>query len=263
MPKKDRLILQQIIDTIESVVPLWWQEAWDNSGLQVGDRNAQIHKALLTTDVTEAVVSEAVSLHCDLIISHHPILFHGLKQVCGQSVPARVVEQAILHKIAIYSAHTTIDSWLHGVSGRMAEKIGMTDYRILASDESESASGLGVIGNLEQPMSFAELLERIKTVFGAPCIRYTEPINTTVQRVALCGGAGAEFIEKAVQQGAEVFITADVKYHEFLDSVGHIAVVDIDHWVSEHFTRDIFAELLAGKVETVLSKTDNTPIKIY
>ena len=282
------MLLQHIIDTIESAAPLKWQEAWDNSGLQVGDRNADIQRALLTIDLTEAVVNEAIDRHCDLIISHHPLLFHGLKQVTGQTPQARIVEQAILHHIAIYSSHTAIDACLHGVSGRMAEKIGLSRFSVLSrrvagdgihSDEGLSVlsrqvttdgspsddgfHGLGVIGNLPQPVRFTDLLERIKQVFHAPYLRYTEPTKDTVQRLAICGGAGAEFIDEAIRQQADVYITADVKYHEFQNALGQIAVIDLDHWVSEQFTRDIFAEILANQVETVISTTDYSPIKIY
>lgn len=274
------MILQDIINTIESVAPLKWQEAWDNSGLQVGDRNADITAALLTTDVTESVVDEAISKHCDLIISHHPLLFHGLKTLSGTTPQERIVEKAILHHIAIYSSHTAMDSFLHGVSGRMAEKLGIRQYRILVNNtqctihdnapdspihqltDSTIPHGLGVIGQLPEPMSFDTLLLTIKKTFDAPVIRYTLPVRKEVQTIAVCGGAGAEFMTNAIEQGADVFITADCKYHEFMDAVGRIALVDLDHWVSEHFTRDIFKELLDGVVTTYISQTDKSPVLV-
>ena len=258
------MLLQDIIDIIESVAPLRWQEEWDNSGLQVGNRNAEIKKVLLTTDITESVVSEAVRLHCELIISHHPLLFQGLKQVCGQTPQARCVETAIRHNIAIYSSHTAMDSWREGVSGRMAEKLNMTNFRILEPvGENEEQHGLGVIGTLPQPMSLQTLLAHIKSAFDAPVLRYVPGKTDMIQTVALCGGAGAEFAQTAINQGADAFITADVKYHEFLDMAGNIALIDMDHWVSEHYTRDIFKELLEGHVETIIAQEDKSPIRIY
>ncbi len=258
------MLLQHIIDIIESVAPLRWQEEWDNSGLQVGNRNAEIQKVLLATDITESVVSEAVNLHCDFIISHHPLLFHGLKQVCGQTPQARCVEIAIRHNIAIYSSHTAMDSWLKGVSGRMAEKIGITNYRILEPvGENEEQHGLGVIGQLQKPMSLEALLAHIKAAFDAPVLRYVPGPTNTIRTVALCGGAGAEFAQAAINQGADAFITADVKYHDFLDVNGSIALIDMDHWVSEHFTRDIFKELLSNHVQTLISQEDKSPVRIY
>lgn len=257
------MLLQDIIDIIESVAPLSWQEEWDNSGLQVGNRNADIKKVLLATDVTESVVSESMRLGCDLIISHHPLLFHGLKQLCGQTPQARCVEIAIKNNIAIYSSHTAMDAWLNGVSGRMAEKIGLTDCRILVPSCNEDAHGLGVIGRLPQPMRLSDLLAQVKSAFDAPVLRYVPGKTDTIQTVALCGGAGAEFAQAAIQQGADAFITADVKYHDFLDMAGNIALIDMDHWVSEHFTRDIFKELLANQVTTIISQEDRSPICIY
>jgi len=253
------VFLHEIINIIESVAPLKWQEAWDNSGLQVGNRNAQIHSVLLTTDVTEAVVSEAIDKHCELVISHHPLLFHGLKQVCNDTPQERCVAMAIRHDIAIYSAHTTMDSWLHGVSGRMAEQIGISDYKLLTGEDY----GLGVIGSLQDAMPLKGFLQLVKSAFDAPVLRYVCGPAAKVKTIALCGGAGAEFVEQAIAAGADTFITADVKYHSFLDAAGRINLIDMDHWVSEHFTRDIFRELLKNKVQLHIAQTDKSPINIY
>ena len=124
------MILQDIINIIESVAPLSYQESWDNSGLQVGDRNAEVHAALLTVDVTESVVNEAIEKHCDLIISHHPLIFRGLKQITGSTTQERCIEKAIRHNIAIYSSHTSMDVYLHGVSGKIADKLDIINYHV-------------------------------------------------------------------------------------------------------------------------------------
>ncbi len=261
------MILKDIIDIIESVAPRGKQEAWDNSGLQVGNTSADIQAVLLTTDVTESVVNEAIENGCNLIISHHPLLFHGLKQVCGQTPQARCVEQAIRHNIAIYSAHTSMDKYLHGVSGRMAEKMRITDYSILCPDgfcssPADEAYGLGVVGDLPEALSPETFLQKLKEAFGAPWLRYTRSPKDTIRRVAFCGGAGSEFAAAAVQSGADAFVTADVKYHEFQEFDGQIMLVDMDHWVSEHFTRDIFRELLDGKVKTIIAESDLSPVSL-
>lgn len=251
------MLLQHIIDIIESVAPRSWQEEWDNSGLQVGNPTADIKAALLTTDVTESVVSEAVSKGCNLIVSHHPLLFRGLKQVCGQNAAARCVEMAIRHDIAIYSGHTNMDSALRGVSGRMAEVLGVQDYRILVGEEH----GLGVIGTLAEAMDPQTFLTLVRNRFGAPYVRYTawqKPIRT----VAMCGGSGAEFVGEAIAQGADAYLTADCKYHEFQDAEGQLMLVDIDHWVSEHYTRDIYKEWLGPFVPCFISETDRTPVHV-
>lgn len=255
------MLLRAIIHSIESVAPLSYQEAWDNSGMQVGDPGTDIRTVLLTTDITESVVDEAIALGCELIVSHHPLLFHGLKQVCGQTPQARCVEKAIRHNVAIYSSHTAMDSWLHGVSGRIADKIGVKNYRILA--ENGEGYGLGVIGELDKEMDFDAFLKQVKERMDAPWLRYVEGGKERVKRVAICGGAGAEFIETAIGQEADAYVTADCKYHEFQAAEGRISVVDMDHWVCEHYTREIFREILEPiGVKCLISEADATPIKL-
>ena len=253
------MILQDIINIIESVAPLSYQESWDNSGLQVGDRNAKVHAALLTVDVTEAIVDEAIEKHCDLIISHHPLIFKGIKHLTGSTPQERCVEKAIKHGIAIYSSHTSMDAYLHGVSGKIAEKLGISDYRILAPG-AEGNIGLGVIGQLKTPMKSADFLRFVQETFDCS-LRYIQPCSDEITTVAICGGAGAEFINLAITQKADIFITADVKYHEMQAAYGQIGVIDIDHWTSEHFTREIFEELLESHIPTHIAEADTTPVK--
>jgi dinuclear metal center YbgI/SA1388 family protein len=257
------LILQDIINIIESVAPLSYQEDWDNSGLQVGDRNAEVNAALLTVDVTESVVDEAISLGCDLIVSHHPLLFRGLKQITGATPQERCVLKAIQHNIAIYSAHTSMDSWLHGVSGRMAEKLGIKSYRILS--ENQDNVGLGVIGMLPEPMSVHKWVAHVAKVFGieGAGLRYVEGKHNQVQTIAICGGAGADLVEEAIKQSADAFISADFKYHELQAAFRQITVVDMDHWVSEQYTREIFEELLSQHIKTYVAQSDISPIKYW
>ena len=257
------MILQDIINIIESVAPLSYQEDWDNSGLQVGDRNAEVNAALLTVDVTESVVDEAIALGCDLIVSHHPLLFRGLKQITGYTPQERCVLKAIEHRIAIYSAHTSMDSWLHGVSGKMAEKLGVKTYRILS--ESQENVGLGVIGQLPKPMRVQEFVAHVAKVFdieGAG-LRYVNGKGEQVQKIAICGGAGADLVNEAIAQGADVYVSADFKYHEMQAAAGQIAVVDMDHWVSEHFTREIFEQLLSPYIHTHVAKEDKSLVQYW
>ena len=232
--------------------------------MQIGDTGRDIESVLLTTDVTPEVVNEAVMLGCQLIVSHHPLLFHGLKQICGQSAQACAVEQAVRHGIAVYSAHTSLDCVPGGINTRLADMLGIRDCCILVPSAPGGTTGLGVIGSLPQPMPFETFLQHVRDTLHTTYIRYTAPCRETVQRIALCGGSGAEFIGDAVAQGADVFLTADCKYHEFQDAEGRMALVDIDHWISERHARDIFAGILRPLGLTVhISKADRTPIQVY
>ena len=231
--------------------------------MQVGDTGRDIQSVLLTTDVTTDVVSEAIELGCQLIISHHPLLFHGLKQVCGQTPQARMVETAIKHDIAIYSAHTNLDSVVGGINTRLAERLGVTGYRLLVTGENKQ-TGLGVIGQLPKPVNYLDFIEHVRDILGCTYVRYTQPKKEQIQTIALCGGSGAEFIEEAIAQGADVYITADCKYHEFQDAEGRIGLIDIDHWISERHAREIFADILKPlDVNVLISKKDKTPIQVW
>ena len=257
------MLLREIINSIESVAPRSAQEEWDNSGMQVGDTGREVSSVLLTTDVTEDVVNEAIMLGCNLILSHHPLLFRGLKQVCGQTPQARVVEMAIKHDIAIYSAHTNLDSVVGGINTKLADRLGIKDGRILVPSETSPSRGLGILGKLGSPMKYEDFIAHVREVLQTTYIRYTKPAKETVQTIAVCGGSGAEFIETAIEQGADVYVTADCKYHEFQDAAGRIGLVDIDHWISERHAREIFKEILEPLgVKCNISKMDRTPILI-
>ena len=234
--------------------------------MQVGDTGRDIQSVLLTTDITEDVVNEAVLSRCELIISHHPLLFHGLKQVCGQTPQARIVEMAIKHNIAIYSAHTNLDSVQGGINTKLAERFRIKDYRILipASRDTGIPTGLGVIGKLSQPMVYADFIAYVRELLQCTYVRYTRAKKEMIEAVALCGGSGAEFIEEAIAQGADVYLTADCKYHEFQDAEGRIGLIDIDHWYSERHAREIFQDIIQPLgVKCIISKTDKTPIQVW
>lgn len=247
------MLLQHIIDIIERVAPGESQEAWDNSGLQVGDPTADVRAALLTIDVTESLVSYAVSHGFDLILSHHPLLFHGLKHLTGSTPQERCVAMAIRHGVAIYSAHTNLDK--AGVSGRMAQAIGIEKFVPLTED------GFGAIGEWSEAMDVASFAALVKERFGVPFVRHSA-WEKPIRRVAMCGGAGAEFWEQAVAAGADVYLTSDCKYHDFQAAEGRICLMDIDHWAGEQFARNIYKELLDGVVPTEICPEDASFVRV-
>ncbi len=248
--------IREITDAIEQYAPLRLQEEWDNAGIQVGNPEAEITGVLLCTDATEVVVAEAIALGYNLVIAHHPLIFHGLKKIMGRTPVERTVAMAIKHDITIYSAHTNMDSAWQGVSFRMADKIGMTDVQFLDDnavppygDMNCATAGCGVIGNIE-PMSAHDALKRVKAAFEVGAIRYSGDAESMVSRVALCGGAGGFLLDKAVEMGAQLYVTADMRYHDFLDNSQRIVVADIGHYESEHFTKEIFLEIIQKKNPT-------------
>ena len=250
------MLVREITDAIEQFAPLRLQEEWDNAGIQVGDPNAEITGILLCTDATEAVVAEAIELGSNLVISHHPLIFRGLKKIMGRTPVERAVAMAIKHDITIYSAHTNMDSAWHGVSFRMADKIGMSNVEFLDDNRVDSygdaecnIAGCGVIGDIE-PKPAREVLKQVKQAFEVGAVRYSGDGDRVVSRVALCGGAGGFLLDKAVEAGAQLYVTADMRYHDFLDNSQRIVVADIGHYESEHFTKEIFLEIIRKKSPT-------------
>ena len=240
--------IKEIAEAIEQYAPLRLQEEWDNAGIQVGDPEAEVQGVLLCTDATEAVVAEAIERGFNLVIAHHPLIFRGLKKIMGRTPVERAVAMAIKHDITIYSAHTNMDSAWQGVSFRMADKIGMKNVQFLDvndvppyGDSNATTAGCGVIGDID-PAPAREVLQRVKAAFEVGAVRYSGDGDTIVGRVALCGGAGGFLLDKAVTMGAQLYVTADMRYHDFLDNSQRIVVADIGHYESEHFTKAIFLE---------------------
>ena len=362
--------IKEITRTLESLAPLSFQESYDNSGLQVGDPDMEITGILITLDVTEQVLDEAAGLGFNLVLSHHPVIFGGLKSVTGSSAVERIVKKAIRQDIAIYSGHTNFDAITGGVNTSMANRLGLIGQKILdpmkdqlkklvvfvphehldkvrtaifeagaghigaydqcsfnlegkgtfrGSDETDpfvgekgelhqepetrvetivpahlagkvvramirahryeevaydlyalenvnEGAGMGMVGQLEDPMDEQMFLNFVKDRFGLSVIRHSALLGKPVKKVAICGGAGSFLLGKAKATGADVFVTGDFKYHQFFEADGKIVVMDIGHFESEQFTRELFYDLLMKKFPKFavrLSETDTNPIKYF
>ncbi len=256
--------VDDIARAIERVAPLRWQESYDNAGIQVGDCEAMVTGVLLCTDVTMAVIDEAIARGYNMVVSHHPLIFHGLKKLAGRNRVERMVAHAIKHDIALYCAHTNMDNAPAGVSHHMAHKLGLTDVEVLeAHDDAGELVGSGVIGSVT-PMPVTHLLRQVKETFDVQALRYSGDTTGMVTRVALCGGAGSFLIDCARQAGAQVYITGDVKYHDFQLADEGIVIADIGHYESEHFTVELFAEIIGRDCPDVrvdLAREERNPVK--
>ncbi len=256
--------VDDIAHAIEQVAPLRWQESYDNAGIQVGDPQAQVTGVLLCTDVTMDVIDEAIARGYNMVVSHHPLIFHGLKKLAGRDRVERMVARAIKNDIALYCAHTNMDNAPAGVSHHMAAKLHMTDVEVLeAHDDGGTLVGSGVIGSIE-PMPVMEFLRCVKAAFEVGAVRYSGDTAGMVTRVALCGGAGAFLIDRARVAGAQVFVTGDVKYHDFQRADEGIVIADIGHYESEHFTVELFAHIIARQctgVEVAMARQERNPVK--
>ena len=258
--------IKQVTNFLENIAPLEYQENYDNCGLIVGDAKAEVNGSLITLDCTEAVIDEAIATGCNLVIAHHPIIFSGLKKVNGSNYIERTVIKAIKNDIAIYAIHTNLDNVHNGVNAKIAEKLGLINCKVLSLKQEVNSDlvGSGIIGELKTPVNTEVFLESLKTKMQTKCIRHTLIVKEKIQRIAVCGGSGSFLLKNARAEKADVFITADFKYHEFFDAENKIVIADIGHYESEQFTKDLIYDLLVKnftKFAVRLSKVNTNPIK--
>ncbi|HRI59298.1 MAG TPA: Nif3-like dinuclear metal center hexameric protein [Saprospiraceae bacterium] len=244
--------IKDILAVLESVAPPHLQESYDNAGLIVGDPDSIVTGVLFCLDSTEAVVHEAVEKGCNLIVAHHPIVFRGLKRLNGATYVERTVMLAIRQNIAIYAIHTNLDNvYRQGVNARIAEKIGLVDTRILVPKPGPDTNiGAGLLGALKEPMPALDFLLHVKKALRASCVRHTALSGKPVRTVAVCGGSGSFLLPEALKAGADAFVTADFKYHEFFDAEGKIVIADIGHFESEQFTIELLYDIVREKFHT-------------
>lgn len=346
--------IRDIIRELEKKAPLSLQESYDNAGLLTGNADWECRGVLCTLDATEAVILEARERGCNLVVAHHPIIFGGLKKLNGKNYVERTVITAIKNDIAIYAIHTNLDNVLDGVNDRIADRLGLTNRRILSpkagqlmklytfvphaqanqvrealfaagaghigeysetSFNSEGTGtfkgsentnpfagqpgkrheekevkievilpaylqpsvvkalweahpyeevaydlvslsndnqlvGSGLLGELPEALDETGFLHMLKTSFELKMVKHTPLLGKKIKKVAVCGGSGSFLSGKALAAGADVYVTSDIKYHEFFDANDRILLADIGHWESEQFTTDLLVEILQAKFPT-------------
>jgi len=343
-----------IINFLETIAPPSLQESYDNSGLLTGMPNWECSGALVSLDITDEVIDEAISIKCNLLIAHHPLIFKGLKRLNGNDQVSRIIIRAIKNDLAIYAIHTNLDNVIEGVNGKIADLIGLEDrkillpqvnrlkklicftpiaqleqvrgaifnagagqigdysdcsfssegtgtftagtgthpfvgeigqhhmekevrlevvfpshlerqviaamisaqpyeevaYDILSLDNTHQGIGSGITGILTSPVPEGDFLLQIRDIFHIPAIRHSKLLGKPIQRVSLCGGAGSFLISKAIANESDIFLTADLKYHDFFEADGRILLADIGHFESEQFTSDLVYGLIKEKFPT-------------
>ncbi len=360
--------LNKIIECLEKWAPLSLQEEYDNTGLIIGNNQNEIKGVLVTLDCTEDVINEAIKKKCNLIISHHPLIFRPIKKITGSNYVERSILKAIENSIAIYSIHTNLDNIISGVNSKIAEKIELKNVKILnkksnilskiefyvpkdykenilkklfkigagkignydscsfqveglgtfrpnnnaspfigKNDKFQKSNevkvelvfhnhlekelirclkeshpydevafyitkinnksemvGSGIIGNLK--IDSNNLLKKLKNIFKTKIIKHTTLNKNKVSKIAICGGSGSILIDNAIKNGADVYITSDLKYHDFFEGDNKMLIVDIGHYESEQFTKELIFEYLNKKLVNIaihLSKVNSNPIRYY
>ena len=360
--------IKEIVSALDRFAPLPLQDGFDNAGLQIGLTEAEATGALLCLDVTEAVLDEAIALGCNLVISHHPLIFKGYKSITGKDYVERCILKAIRNDMVLYAAHTNLDNAKGGVNYKIAEKIGLKHLQVLEpkrnsllklvtfvpTEQAErvrkalfaagcgniggydscsynlkgegtfragenthpfcgsigelhreeevrietilpsykkgevvrallsahpyeepafdlyplenewTQAGTGIVGELETPETELEFLKRIKKIFEVECVKHNRLTGREIQKVALCGGAGAFLIPQAIRSGADIFITGEIKYHDYFGHEDEILLAEIGHYESEQYTKEIFYSIIRDLFPNFalhLSKINTNPIK--
>ena len=238
---------KEIIKVIEDFAPLSIQESWDNCGLCIGSPEDEVSSVLIGLDCTVELVDEAIRCGADMIVTHHPLIFSGLKKISPEDMVGAAVIKAVRAGICIYAAHTSADKVIAGVSGAMAARLGLTDIEIL--DEDGEGTGLGAVGNLPAPVTAQEAVSLVKERFSLRMIRTSAPIQGPVSRIAMCGGSGGSLIKAARNAGAQLYISGDISYHNFF-TPDDFMIMDIGHYESEIEIVDILFSLIKKNFPT-------------
>ena len=266
------MTIKDVTQYLESIAPLRFQEDYDNSGLIVGDPSTQVTGILISLDAIESVIDDAIAQGCNLIVSHHPIVFRGIKKFDPTSYVNRCIIKAIKHDIGLYSIHTNLDNVLSsGVNQRICQQLGLRDVSLLKPQrkhrhEKDYVVGSGCIGELPEGIEELTFLSFVKDKMKTGIIRHTSLSGQKVEKIAVCGGSGSFLLSSAIAAEADVFITADFKYHEFFDADGKIIICDIGHYESEQYTIDLLAELLRKKFPTFalhFTQVNTNPVQYF
>lgn len=243
------ILIRDVIKALTDAIPERWQEDFDNTGIQVGETLRRCTGVMVCVDATPAIVVEAYERGCNLLITHHPLIFHPLRRISGYDRVSRTIYKAIKNDVTIYSCHTSVDNAPRfGVSWMMARKLGLIDIKPIETKEPDG-TGIGVIGKLPQPLTPQQFALHVKTSFDTPAVRCSSPAQPpySIDRVIVGGGACSHLLPLAVSRGAQAVVTSDCKLNHFIDHLGQLFLVDIGHHEAENCTKQIFSQIITDK----------------
>lgn len=236
---------QVIVDMLERLAPKRLAEEWDNPGLLVGSFRQEVRKVYVCLDVSLPVAEEAIACGADMIVAHHPMIFKGIRQVRTDLYDGRLLQLLLSHNIAVYAAHTNLDIAQGGVNDVLAAAVGLERVEGFAVTDEASGACIGRIGYLPEAKALEKFVQQVKEGLQADCVRFVRGNDRMVRKVALCSGAGAEFIGKAAFKGADVYLTGDVKYHDAQKAVQQeISLIDAGHFATEFPVVAVLADYL-------------------
>lgn len=243
------LTVEDLCILLDDLAPWPLTEKWDNTGLMVGNPKAAVSSILIALDPTPQLLAEASATGADVIITHHPLIFHPLKSLQTTAPGGRVVAEAVKKDISIIACHTNLDAATGGVNDILADGLGMQNRRPLLEAHEESHCGLGRIGEYDPPVDAQELVNRLRKLCSPPWLLAAGPRPKRISCFAVCGGSCSDMVETAVKQGAQVFITSEVKHAaaRYAEEAG-IWLIDGGHFATEYPAMKILASNLIEKL---------------
>ncbi len=242
----------EIINIIEQLSPKEFASEWDNVGLIIGRQDKNVEKVVIALDATEETIEKAIQLNADLLITHHPIIFTGIKKICAEEYIGEKIINLIKNDICCYALHTNFD--VMGMADAAADELGMKQREVLEIlfEDDISKEGFGRIGKLPWIMSTRECAEHIKKCFQVDSVRVYGELEATHETVAILPGSGADAIEMALQANVDIYITGDIKYHVGLEAKEKgLTIIDAGHYGLEKIFMNYMKEYLNRKLPMI------------
>jgi dinuclear metal center YbgI/SA1388 family protein len=254
--------LCEITEKIEKRIPLSWAEAWDNPGLAVGDPDADVSRVAFALDANEDTVSRAADAGCALLVTHHPIIFSPMKTI-HEDVPAqKTVMSAIRKGVALYAAHTNWDASPEGVNFCLADALGLKELEQLEPPQVKNGSfGIGAVGKFAAPITMAECMQLLALRWCLVNFMGFGDSSRMISKAAVGGGACGGMWRRALDLGADVFVTADIAYHDRNDALSMgLSLISTDHGEMERAALPALKKIVEIEtgLETVLLKEEPT-----
>ncbi|MDD7305598.1 MAG: Nif3-like dinuclear metal center hexameric protein [Peptoniphilaceae bacterium] len=223
--------IKKLLEKFEEIYPLYLQENWDNSGLQVGNIDKELKGIVLSLDLEYETINKAIETGANLIINHHPLLFNSIKKVDLNTQIGRKIELLIKNDISLYACHTNLDRADGGVNDNLADILGLTKVFLLEDSDQIDMARFGFI----EPMLAKDFAKIVKEKLRAKMAILYGDKNKIIEKIAICGGAGSDFIKVAINEGCDLIITGDIKYHEAIDAIADgLLILDPGHFASEN-----------------------------
>lgn len=247
--------LQQLMDVMETIAPAWLAEDFDNSGLQCGNAEQEVNRILLSLDCTDAVIDEADELGADCIVTHHPLIWQPLKCVDESNRVSHLVRRLIKRDIALFAAHTNLDSAQGGICDVLAKLFGLQDAEVLLPADGEG-NGYARKGYIA-PMTVEQLADKARQVLDAGYVRYSGDGTRVVDTVAVASGSGSSAFDAALEAGVQCMISGDIRYDNGLDYTAMgMALIDAGHFATENIILPELQRRLQNALDTLQYSVD-------